>query len=62
MMVEGGAIEVPEEEIAEGLIAAHEGIKELCRIQREFMEGLRSPRWSGRRPRSTSAARTCSAS
>jgi polyribonucleotide nucleotidyltransferase len=40
LMVEGGAIEVPEEEIAEGLLAAHEGIRELCRIQREFMEGL----------------------
>ncbi|CAN5676898.1 polyribonucleotide nucleotidyltransferase [soil metagenome] len=40
MMVEGGAIEVPEEEIAEGLLAAHEGIRELCRIQKEFMEGL----------------------
>ncbi|HSK18536.1 MAG TPA: polyribonucleotide nucleotidyltransferase [Longimicrobiales bacterium] len=44
MMVEGGAIEVPEEEIAEGLIAAHEGIKELCRIQREFMDGLQQPK------------------
>ena len=28
MMVEGGAVEVPEEEIAEGLLAAHEGIRE----------------------------------
>ncbi|MBR9989998.1 MAG: polyribonucleotide nucleotidyltransferase [Gemmatimonadetes bacterium] len=44
MMVEGGAVEVPEEEIAEGLIAAHEGIKELCRIQTEFMEGLQQPK------------------
>ncbi|HSJ32764.1 MAG TPA: polyribonucleotide nucleotidyltransferase, partial [Longimicrobiales bacterium] len=44
MMVEGGAIEVPEDEIAEGLIAAHEGIKELCRIQREFMDGLQQPK------------------
>ncbi|MEX0907967.1 MAG: polyribonucleotide nucleotidyltransferase [Gemmatimonadota bacterium] len=40
MMVEGGAVEVPESEIAEGLVAAHEGIKELCRIQREFIDGL----------------------
>jgi polyribonucleotide nucleotidyltransferase len=40
MMVEGGAVEVPEAEVAEGLIAAHEGIRELCSIQREFMEGL----------------------
>jgi polyribonucleotide nucleotidyltransferase len=44
MMVEGGAIEVPEEEIAEGLLAAHEGIKELCRIQREFLEGMQQPK------------------
>jgi polyribonucleotide nucleotidyltransferase len=44
MMVEGGAVEVPEEEIAEGLLAAHEGIKELCRIQREFMTGLQQPK------------------
>jgi len=44
MMVEGGAVEVPEEEIAEGLIAAHEGIRELCRIQTEFMAGLQQPK------------------
>jgi polyribonucleotide nucleotidyltransferase len=44
MMVEGGAIEVPEEEIAEGLLAAHEGIRELCRIQREFLEGMQQPK------------------
>jgi polyribonucleotide nucleotidyltransferase len=37
-MVEGGALEVPEEEIAEGLLVAHEGIKELIRIQREVLE------------------------
>jgi polyribonucleotide nucleotidyltransferase len=44
LMVEGGALEVPEEEIAEGLVAAHEGIRELCRIQQEFMEGLQQPK------------------
>jgi polyribonucleotide nucleotidyltransferase len=44
MMVEGGAIEVPEEDIAEGLQAAHEGIRELCRIQREFLEGMQQPK------------------
>jgi polyribonucleotide nucleotidyltransferase len=44
MMVEGGAIEVPEEEIAEALQAAHEGIRELCRIQREFVEGMQQPK------------------
>jgi polyribonucleotide nucleotidyltransferase len=44
MMVEGGALEVPEEEIAEGLLAAHEGIRELCRFQREFLEGMQQPK------------------
>jgi polyribonucleotide nucleotidyltransferase len=44
LMVEGGALEVPEDEIAEGLLAAHEGIKELCRIQREFIEGMQQPK------------------
>jgi polyribonucleotide nucleotidyltransferase len=41
LMVEGGAIEVPDEEIADALVAAHEAVKELCRIQEEFLEGLR---------------------
>jgi polyribonucleotide nucleotidyltransferase len=44
LMVEGGAIEVPEEDIAEGLLAAHEGIKELCRMQREFLKGQQQPK------------------
>jgi polyribonucleotide nucleotidyltransferase len=38
LMVEGGALEVPEEEIAEGLLVAHEGIRELIGIQREMIE------------------------
>ncbi len=48
LMVEGGCVEVPEEEIAEGLQAAHNGIKELCRIQREFCEPVKQPlmEWS----------------
>ena len=48
LMVEGGAVEVPEEEIAEGLIVAHEGIRELIRIQHEFMAGLQQSKmaWS----------------
>lgn len=37
MMVEGGALEVPEEEIAEGLTVAHMGIKELIAIQQEAL-------------------------
>jgi polyribonucleotide nucleotidyltransferase len=40
LMVEGGALEVPEEEIAEGLQVAHEGIKELIGIQKELLEQL----------------------
>jgi polyribonucleotide nucleotidyltransferase len=40
LMVEGGAIEVPEEEIAEALAAGHEAIRELCRIQEEFLAGV----------------------
>jgi len=42
-MVEGGALEVPEEEIAEALIVAHEGIKELCRIQNEMLPEISVP-------------------
>ncbi|HEX6926348.1 MAG TPA: polyribonucleotide nucleotidyltransferase [Longimicrobiaceae bacterium] len=42
-MVEGGALEVPEEEIAEGLLVAHEGIRELVRIQRELIEQVERP-------------------
>jgi polyribonucleotide nucleotidyltransferase len=42
-MVEGGALEVPEEEILEGLQAAHDAIKELCALQEEFIEGHRVP-------------------
>src|SRR5690606_29379489 len=42
-MVEGGALEVPEEEIAEGLLVAHEGIRELVRMQRELIEQVERP-------------------
>jgi polyribonucleotide nucleotidyltransferase len=43
MMVEGGALEVPEDEIAEGLIVAHAGIKELVGLQRELMAMVELP-------------------
>ena len=43
LMVEGGAIEVPEEEILEGLNKAQEGIRELIDIQKEFFEGEEAP-------------------
>jgi polyribonucleotide nucleotidyltransferase len=43
MMVEGGALEVSEDEIADGLAIAHEGIRELIRIQREILAGIDVP-------------------
>jgi polyribonucleotide nucleotidyltransferase len=43
LMVEGGALEVPEEAIAEGLLVAHEGIRELIGIQRELLSQLDQP-------------------
>ena len=43
LMVEGGCVEVSEEDIAEGLVAAHNGIKELCRVQRDFVKPVQQP-------------------
>ncbi|HEX6070260.1 MAG TPA: polyribonucleotide nucleotidyltransferase [Longimicrobiaceae bacterium] len=43
LMVEGGALEVPEEDIAEGLLVAHEGIKELIGVQREVLAQIERP-------------------
>ncbi|HVH13338.1 MAG TPA: polyribonucleotide nucleotidyltransferase [Longimicrobium sp.] len=43
MMVEGGALEVPEEEIAEGLQVAHVGIKELIAVQNEMLAAMDRP-------------------
>jgi polyribonucleotide nucleotidyltransferase len=40
LMVEGGAVEIPEADVIEGLTAAHEGIRELIGIQKEFLEGV----------------------
>jgi polyribonucleotide nucleotidyltransferase len=37
LMVEGGAVEVPEEEILEGLDVAHQGIKELIELQKAIL-------------------------
>lgn len=48
-MVEGGALEVPEAEIAQGLLVAHEGIRELIGIQRELLAQVQRPgemKWS----------------
>jgi polyribonucleotide nucleotidyltransferase len=43
LMVEGGALEVPEETIAEGLLVAHEGIRELIGIQQQVLDELERP-------------------
>jgi polyribonucleotide nucleotidyltransferase len=43
-MVEGGALEVPEEQIAEGLIVAHKGIRELIRIQQKLLPEVSVPK------------------
>jgi polyribonucleotide nucleotidyltransferase len=42
-MVEGGAVQVPESEVLEGLLIAHEGIKELIGIQEDLIRDLRQP-------------------
>ena len=42
VMVEGGALEVPEDEVLEGLQVAHEAIRELVAIQEELI-GSRRP-------------------
>ena len=42
-MVEGGAVEVPEAEILEGLQVAHDGIRELIDIQKDLIGDLRQP-------------------
>ncbi len=48
IMVEGGAVAVPEEEILEGLKVAHAGIRELVAAQRELLKDISVPKmdWS----------------
>jgi polyribonucleotide nucleotidyltransferase len=43
LMVEGGAVEVPEADIIEGLEVAHKGIKELIEIQKAFLSSEAVP-------------------
>ena len=52
LMVKGGAVEVPEAEIRDGLKVAHEGIRELIDLQKELLEGHRVPdmEWSAIEP------------
>ncbi|MCH1571182.1 MAG: polyribonucleotide nucleotidyltransferase [Longimicrobiales bacterium] len=58
-MVEGGALEVPEIEILEGLNVAHDAIRELVAMQEEFLEGHRVPDmdWSPQEPDAALKAR-----
>jgi polyribonucleotide nucleotidyltransferase len=44
LMVEGGAVEIPEEDIVDALDAAHAGIRELVAIQKEFLDGISQPK------------------
>jgi len=43
LMVEGGAVEVPEAELLEGLEVAHKGIRELIEIQKAVLSDERLP-------------------
>jgi polyribonucleotide nucleotidyltransferase len=51
-MVEGGAVEVPEADILQGLQVAHEGIRQLVAIQEKFLDGHRAPEmeWTPQSP------------
>jgi polyribonucleotide nucleotidyltransferase len=42
-MVEGSSLEVSEEEIADALMVAHEGIRELIGMQRQLLDQLEQP-------------------
>ena len=48
IMVEGGALEISEDEFLEALEFAHEGIRSLVAIQKELVEPLKKPKmdWS----------------
>ncbi len=43
LMVEGGTIEVQEEDILEGLKVAHDGIKEICALQEQLIADIKVP-------------------
>ncbi|NIP58324.1 MAG: polyribonucleotide nucleotidyltransferase, partial [Gemmatimonadetes bacterium] len=52
IMVEGGAVEVPESELLEGFEVAQKGIQELIEIQKEVLEGQGVPtmEWTPQEP------------
>ncbi|HEX8242645.1 MAG TPA: polyribonucleotide nucleotidyltransferase, partial [Longimicrobium sp.] len=54
-MVEGGANEVSEDEIADALVAAHAGIRELIAIQREVVAMIDKPATMSWTPKAASA-------
>jgi polyribonucleotide nucleotidyltransferase len=58
MMVEGGALEVTEEDVVEALTVAQGGIRELIGYQEELLgQGAARRRWRGRRPPSPKGSR-----
>ena len=44
VMVEGGAIEVGEDDILDAITIGHKGIKELISMQEELLEGVKQPK------------------
>jgi polyribonucleotide nucleotidyltransferase len=44
VMVEGGALELKEDDLVEALEFAHEGIRELIEIQRELVDPIKKPK------------------
>ncbi len=59
LMVEGGAVEISEEDVVEALTAAHEGIRELVTFQKELLDGLVQPEmeWTAVEPTAELAGR-----
>jgi polyribonucleotide nucleotidyltransferase len=59
IMVEGGAVEVPEADVLEGLDVAHGGIRQLIDFQEELVSGLRQPEmeWTPQLPNQALTAR-----
>jgi polyribonucleotide nucleotidyltransferase len=57
-MVEGGALEVPEEDIVEALEVAHRGIRELIAIQKELIAENPVPKMDWQAPDASDEVRT----
>ncbi len=45
MMVEGGAFEISEEKMIEGILAGHEAIKKICALQDEIVKEVGKPKF-----------------